>query len=49
VFVRFIQVNNLVKYLRAHLWAAFALRYNGEGYRRNKYDEKLKRAYDKYK
>ena len=48
VFARFVKVNNLVKYLKNRQWAEFALRYNGTGYKVNKYDEKLAKAYQKY-
>ncbi len=48
-FGRFILANNLSKYLKNKDWANFARRYNGPGYKTNKYDEKLERAYNKYK
>ena len=48
VFAKFIKVNNLIKYLKNKQWADFALRYNGTGYKANKYDEKLAKAYEKY-
>jgi len=48
-FGRFIVANNLSKYLKSLDWANFARRYNGPGYKENKYDEKLARAYNKYK
>ncbi len=48
-FGRFILANNLSKYLKSKDWAGFAKRYNGPGYKTNKYDEKLARAYNKYK
>ncbi len=47
-FGRFIIANNLTKYLKNKDWANFARRYNGPGYKQNKYDEKLARAYNKY-
>jgi hypothetical protein len=34
--------------LAAHRWAAFAKGYNGAGYRRNRYDEKLAASYAKW-
>lgn len=34
--------------LREHKWAGFARRYNGPGYLKNKYDQKLAAAYRKY-
>ncbi len=48
-FVKYIEVNNLAKYLRDKDWGSFALRYNGPGYKENKYDTKMEKAYDKYK
>jgi len=48
-FGRFIMTNNLTKYLKNKDWAGFALRYNGQGYKANKYDVKFERAYAKYK
>ncbi|UUC45290.1 N-acetylmuramidase domain-containing protein [Flavobacterium cerinum] len=47
-FGRFLKKNNLVVLLQNNDWATFAYRYNGEGYKVNKYDEKLARAYQKY-
>ncbi|CAG5010065.1 hypothetical protein DYBT9275_04634 [Dyadobacter sp. CECT 9275] len=49
IFSKFLQVNNLTKYLKKKQWAEFAKRYNGEGYKENKYDVKLEKAYKKYK
>ena len=48
-FGKFLEVNNIMFYLRNKNWAKVAERYNGGSYRLNKYDEKLKKAYDKYK
>jgi N-acetylmuramidase/Putative peptidoglycan binding domain len=47
-FGRFLEVNHLIKHLQNKNWAEFALRYNGGGYRVNKYDEKLANTYKKY-
>jgi len=47
-FTRSVQVNDLTKYLKGHQWASFASRYNGPGYKTNRYDEKLERAYRRY-
>jgi hypothetical protein len=47
-FTKFVQANDLTKYLRELQWASFALRYNGPRYRENRYDEKLQRAYRRY-
>lgn len=41
----FINSNGLGRYLRDRDWARFARAYNGEGYRQNRYDEKLATAY----
>lgn len=46
---RYIKVNGLVDELQRNDWAGFALRYNGEGYKANKYDTKLAAAYKKAK
>lgn len=48
IFSKFLTVNNLIKYLKNKQWAEFAKRYNGAGYKENKYDEKLEKAYTKY-
>lgn len=48
MFSKFLTVNNLIKYLKNKQWAEFAKRYNGAGYKENKYDEKLEKAYKKY-
>ena len=47
-FAKFVEVNNLIKYLKSKQWADFALRYNGTGFKANNYDEKLAKAYEKY-
>ncbi len=53
-FCRFIKINTdhkgrpLVDVLRNREWAAFALAYNGAGYRENAYDDKLRDAYLSY-
>ena len=38
--------NSLRDMLAARDWPAFARAYNGPGYRKNRYDDKLRRAYD---
>lgn len=48
IFVRFIQAFRLESFLRVHDWAGFALRYNGKGFKKNRYDEKLEAAYHIY-
>lgn len=47
-FGKFLEVNNLIRFLVSKNWASFACGYNGGGYKMNKYDEKLYRAYLKY-
>ncbi len=47
-FGRFLEKNGLISHLRNRNWAAFANAYNGHGYKLNKYDEKLAKAYSKY-
>jgi peptidoglycan hydrolase-like protein with peptidoglycan-binding domain len=48
-FGKFLEVNNLLKHLKTKNWAAFARGYNGPGFAKNKYDEKMDRAYRKYR
>jgi len=48
-FMRYVKVNGLADYLRAHDWSGFALGYNGKGYRLNKYDTKMAEAYERYR
>ena len=47
-FVKFLQSQKLAAALREKRWADFARSYNGPGYATNKYDEKLKAAYEKF-
>lgn len=47
-FGRFLEVNHLLSYLKNLNWSEFARRYNGAGYKANKYDLKLANAYRKY-
>ena len=49
LFTAFLKSNGWDKYLRTLDWAEFARHYNGSQYAQNKYDEKLKKAYLKYK
>ena len=49
LFAQFLKSRNLVGYLKAHNWAAFARSYNGNSYKRHSYDQRLARAYAKYK
>jgi hypothetical protein len=52
-FGKFIEMKSisgkkLIDWLQEKNWAKFAEGYNGSGYKKNKYDEKLKAAYNKY-
>jgi len=47
-FGNFLEVNNIMTSLRNKNWAKVAEKYNGAGYKANKYDVKLKKAYEKY-
>jgi hypothetical protein len=47
-FLGFVKANKLTKYLQEKNWAKFAERYNGKEYAQNKYDIKMKEAYEKY-
>lgn len=47
-FGLFLEQNNLIRLLKNKNWAEFALRYNGKGYKTNRYDEKLMKAYARY-
>ena len=48
LFAEFITARGLVKYLKAHNWAAFALRYNGPSYKQRGYDTKIASAYARF-
>jgi hypothetical protein len=47
-FVSLVLARGLGDELRDHRWAELALRYNGKGYKVNRYDEKLAAAYEKW-
>ena len=47
-FIAFIETSGLAEALRTHDWAGFARGYNGPAFRRNRYDEKLARAYRRF-
>lgn len=49
LFVAFLKGNKWDKYLKNLDWAGFAKNYNGPKYAENKYDQKLKAAYNKHK
>lgn len=44
-FINFVQKSGLADELRRRDWMAFARGYNGPGYRKNRYDQKLAAAY----
>lgn len=49
-FCKFIKSNkSMYRCLQNHDWSGFAKLYNGPGYKANKYDTKLEKAYKKYK
>lgn len=47
-FARFLSQAALLGPLRARQWRAFARAYNGPGYRRNRYDTRLREAYARW-
>ena len=47
-FVKFIKARGLDDDLRLHNWQTFARVYNGPGYRKNQYDQRIAAAYQKY-
>lgn len=48
ISMKSISGKKLIDWLREKNWDKFAEGYNGSGYNKNKYDEKLKAAYSKY-
>ena len=48
LMMRYIETSGLTAKLNEHDWAGFARAYNGPGYRRNKYDRKLRAAYRRF-
>ncbi len=46
-FCAFLRAQRLVGYLREKNWTEFARRYNGPAYDQNRYDEKLRAAYER--
>ena len=49
LFVNFIKINGMDKYLQKKDWAGFARRYNGPSYAKRGYHTRLAKAYKKYK
>lgn len=47
-FIRFLQARGLDRPLREKRWEDFARGYNGAGFAKNKYDEKLRKAYERH-
>lgn len=47
--LRFLEKTGIAKHLKTKDWCTFVLRYNGSGYKKNRYDEKLVAAYHRYK
>lgn len=47
--LRFMQKTGVAKWLKTKDWANFALRYNGRGYRANRYDTRLAQAYERFR
>ena len=47
-FGMYCKVNNLIRHMQSQDWTKFALGYNGPQQAQNKYDIKLKKAFDKY-
>lgn len=48
-FGKYLEVNSLISSVKKKNWEAFARGYNGPGYKENRYDEKLQKAYNQYK
>jgi len=48
VMMRFIKGKGLLKLLRSKQWESFAYNYNGEGYKQNHYDTKLRDSYNRF-
>ena len=49
LFAAFVRARKLDVYLRKRDWAGFALRYNGPGYKKHRYDTRMAQAYRRYK
>lgn len=49
LFCKYIQTKKLTKYLKDKNWKAFAFKYNGSGYTKNKYDILLEKYYFEFK
>ncbi len=47
-FIRFLESQGLIVFLKTKNWTRFAERYNGPSFKSNRYDEKLEREYKRY-
>lgn len=48
LFAEFLKARNLLRFIREKKWADFALRYNGPGYKKHRYDSKMAAAFRKF-
>ncbi len=48
LFAKFLKSRNLVQYIRNKQWAQFALRYNGPGYKKMRYDTRMAAAFARH-
>lgn len=48
LFAKFLTNRNLVGYIRNREWAKFALRYNGPGYKKMRYDSRMAAAFARH-
>ncbi|MBO5805812.1 MAG: phage terminase large subunit [Tidjanibacter sp.] len=46
--MQFLKKSGILRWLKTKDWCNFALRYNGSGYRANRYDSRLEAAYQKF-
>lgn len=49
LWINFLKSGSYLDKIKSHDWAGFARAYNGPGYKKNKYDEKLATNYEKFK
>ena len=49
MWVQFMKHEGLDECLKHRQWSLFAFRYNGRSYKANRYDKRLKNAYEKYR
>jgi hypothetical protein len=47
--MNFLEKTGIARWLKTKDWCNFALRYNGSGYKANRYDQRLSAAYHKFK